>query len=298
MEQQRTPPNFVELNKSQSYSDSALNLSDNVEEEVNVTRRFKRKHDHEHSECLENFTSQMKLMFTSFQDQQNQKFDLLNQSLQVIKELHSELKRSVEFVTAKYDESLSKIEQLQQENKTSRKQISILEQKLEYYEKASKATTLEIRNIPKTEPETKQQLMGMVMELGAAIQLNLNVNTSEIRNIYRTKGKTEAVVVDFTTVARKSDIIGAVIKYNKSQKLKKGLPLNTNDIKIKGVPQNIYISDFLTVKTQQLFYLSRQLTKRQGFHGCWISFGKIYIRRSEGDSPIHIKNSEDLDKII
>ncbi|KAH9641722.1 hypothetical protein HF086_006236 [Spodoptera exigua] len=235
-------------------------------------------------------------MFTSFQAQQNQKFDTLNQSMNVIKELHSELKNSVEFVSRKYDESLAKIELLQEENKTSKKQISLLEQKLEQYEKGSKASTLEIRNIPKTEPETKQQLIGMVMEVATAIQPNLNINSTEIRDVYRTKAET--IVVDFTTVTRKSEVIGSVIKYNKSQKVKKALPLNTNNIKMKGAPRNIYLSDCLTVKTQQLFYLSRQLTKRQGFHGCWTSFGKVYIRKKEGDSPIHIKNIEDLNNII
>lgn len=187
------------------------------------------------------------------------------------------------------------IGQLQQENKNTKKQVQLLEQKLESHEKSARASTLEIRHIPKHENETKESLVNIIKDLSLAVNLPSKVAEAEIRDIYRTNTKTEAVVVDFTTVARKTSFISAVINFNKIQKEQKQLPLNTNHLKVKGPPRNIYVSDSLTAKARRLFYLARQCAKAHSYDGCWISFGRIFLRKSEGERPIQIKDEVDLD---
>lgn len=301
MSSQRTPPNFCETKLSKNItphhsSDPALNETRKVDESLNIVRRnYKRGIDYDHSECFEKFMCQMKSMFVDFQEKQNAKFDIINQSINCIKELHLELKESVKFISKKYDESLVIIDHLQQENKNIKKQVQFLEQKLDHHEKSARASILEVRHVPKGELETKDSLVKVIQDLGAAVNVPSNVVEAEIRDIYRANSKTDAIVVEFTTVARKTAFISSFIHFNKIQREQKQLPLNTNHLKIKGPPRNIYISDSLTGRTRRLFYLARQCAKTRSYNGCWISFGRVFLRKSEGDKPIQIKDEGDLD---
>lgn len=107
---------------------------------INITERKKRKFDDENTDIM----VLIKEMFVSFSREQEKRFQ--------------ELKTSMDLMSNKYDDFLSKINTLETEKKADKLLIKELEEKLETMERKTRCTGIEIRNIPKHSGETKEFL--------------------------------------------------------------------------------------------------------------------------------------------
>lgn len=136
---------------------------------VNVTERKKRKYDEKQLDV----TALIKEMFSTFSKEQEKRFQ--------------ELKSSLEVMSNKYDEFVQKIYTLEKERKEDKILIKELEEKFEVSERKSRGSGIEIRNIPKQNGETKENLLNEIMQLGKT--LSVSIDYSNIRDIYRLKSK-------------------------------------------------------------------------------------------------------------
>lgn len=119
---------------------------------------------------------------------------------------------------------------------------------------------------------------------------------TDIRNIYRLKkspNKFSPIIMEFSSTSLKESKIKASKTPNKDNKGK----LNTTHLKLYGEPKPIFISESLTTCGRRLYYLAREYVKNHKFSSCWTSYGKVYIRRKEGDEPILISREEDMIKL-
>ncbi|KAI8426007.1 hypothetical protein MSG28_004983 [Choristoneura fumiferana] len=137
-------------------------MHDSVESEINsadnlnkITRRVKRKLTCQPWTAMTPFLPEIKQLFSDYCQKQDAKFDALTTSLASVISQNTEIKKSMEFISHKYDELVSKLADLQQENKSFKDKITSLEQQIEYSERKSRATSLEIRNIPKIQGPSK-----------------------------------------------------------------------------------------------------------------------------------------------
>ncbi|XP_045769023.1 uncharacterized protein LOC123869947 [Maniola jurtina] len=233
-------------------------------------------------------------VFTKWQSAQDTKYSKLLQSLNELKSQNSDIKKSVEFMSHKYDEMLGRLSFLETERQDYKKSINRLENKIEVLERNARITSVEIRNIPLKQKETKEALSQIALNIGGT--LNVPMQTSDIKNIFRvnTKSTTKPIIADFTTVAMKDKFISCFKKYNQQNTKEK---LNTANIKIEGPSKRIYISENLTEKTRKLFYQAREFARNNAFTFCWTSFGKVYLRKSEGLPQIIINSEQDFEKI-
>lgn len=278
-------------------SDPVLNRSPNIKEGMetqNITKRQKRTFD-SYSETSPSAMAEVRSMFSELKLQQEHKFDYLTGTINTVIEQNEEIKHSVEFMSQQYDEMLTKMNHLETQNAEYKKQIKSLESKLELMEKNSRLSAIEIRNIQKTKQENKQTLCGIIKGIGSLVSPQNCIQESEIRDIFRTKS--DAIVVDFTTITRKETLLHKIKEHNKSRREQKDTQLNTQQLNLEGPSRTIYVSEYLTHKAKRLHYLAREYVKNKQLFTAWTSYGKVYVKKKEGLPAQRIDEEKDLHMI-
>ncbi|CAG4939766.1 unnamed protein product [Parnassius apollo] len=170
---------------------------------LNVSERKKRKHDGVNP----NIMSYMSEMFSVYTNEQAKHFKDLQIIVSSIKEQNDELKKSVDTMSSKYDEFLSRLSILEAEKRQDRYIIQQLQEKIENMERKYRFSGIEIRNIPKNNEESKENLCSTVKKLGEC--LNVNLRDSDIKDVYRTNSKTgtRPIIVEFNSVIIKEKML-------------------------------------------------------------------------------------------
>lgn len=253
-----------------------------------LSERKKRKFDGNSSDN----TELLKEMISKFSIQQTVFFNQLQASINGLKEQNNQLSQSVELISSKYDGFLSQITQLEAQRREDKKTMEFLEEKVEYLERKSRSTGIEIRNIPKTNGESKNDLCKLLHSVGKSIDVDIEQNA--IKDIYRPSSKDSSapIVVELTTVLLKENILDKVKKFNKSKKA--GYKLNTSHIGLQCPVKPVYISETLTTKAQKLFYLARTFQKQYHYAFCWTAHGVIYMRKDEKSPHIKVSSEHDI----
>lgn len=297
---QRTPPKNDDLNKvlgANFGSDPNLHASSVSEKSnANILKRPKRKFDDLRGYDTDtSLVVELKDMMTDIRTQQDERFESLTSAMEAIRKQNSEIKKSVEFMSLKYDEVLTKMNQVLKENAEYKTKISGLESKLELLERNSKLTSIEIRNIPKMGNEDKITLLESTKAIASAI--NIPVQDSDVREIFRMRSNNKndgPIIVEFNSCLKRESLIKAVRSHNKLNPQNK---LNTSCLNLKCSPRPVYISESLTPMGRRLHYLARQFIKSHKYGDCWTSYGKVYIRKTKEEPRILIQNEEDLKKL-
>lgn len=126
MSVQRSPPNNLHKLKPASpvtrhNSDSALDINTRADIDdtySNTTKRTKRTS-----------VSEIKTMFEEFKLQQDQKFDILNDTLGTIMAQNQAIQKSVANLTARHQELLTKMFELEKENMDYKNRVMTLEKR-------------------------------------------------------------------------------------------------------------------------------------------------------------------------
>lgn len=237
-------------------------------------------------------------MFAELKKDQNEKFEILTNNvqkgIQALTEQNSAILGSVDFLGQKYDELMSRINILEEEKAVDRKYIKSLETRLEHMDRFIQSSTIEVRNVPKKNGETKEDLVNLVGAVGKA--LNLPIQPTEVRDVYRLNTKNEQnqpILAQLSTVVLRDKIVGSVKAYNKKYASSK---FNTSNLKLEGPPKPIFVSEGLTPQTKRLFFLAREFSKNNGIKYCWTSRGRVYMRRTDGAALIKVNGEEDLEQ--
>ncbi|CAG5042547.1 unnamed protein product [Parnassius apollo] len=115
-------------------------------------------------------------MITSWMDQQNSERTEIPSVLRSTEE-------SLTFLSTKYD-MCKKVDLMEQERHKQKEYITILENKVENLMKAQRKCTFELKNVPRSEKESKEMLLSMVSNLSTSLKVNIQSN--DIKDIYRT----------------------------------------------------------------------------------------------------------------
>lgn len=223
-------------------------------------------------------------LFESMKADQDAKFDTIVSNF-------TELRSSLDLMGQKFNEVLGRLEFLEEERQEHSGKIEFLENRVEVLERHIKGTSIEIKNIPQAPKESKEDTKNLVMQ--TAEKLNITLDSSEIRDVYRLKLKsgTNPIIADFTTVFIRDKFLTSFKRYNKDNQQDK---FNTTSLNISGPSTPVYVSENLTQKDRRLFYLAREFAKNSGYQFCWTAFGKIFIRETEGSPQIRIFKESDL----
>lgn len=284
-------------------SEPDLNVTRSVEEldrqGQNITQRHKRKR----LECsthdqLSGFMEEMRSMFSELKDHQlaqDAKMEKISQSIDEIKTQNISMQAAADFLANKFDTIQAQIGKLESDRNSNLHLIQELEGKLELLERHKRATCVEIRNLPYTTGETKQSLLSKIINVTST--LNITIDQHCVRDIFRVnKGDSndKTIIVDFTSTLTKELVIRKYKEYNKINRSNK---LNTETLRISGPRKPIFISENLTPKMKRLLYLSKEFGRSNSFAYCWVSHGKIFLRKKDGSAVIPVKCELDLTKL-
>lgn len=270
-----------------SQTGSTPNLS--TMDSDNITSRFKRKRDDE--ECDISFKNEIRLLLAASTAKSDAKFADLQVAMREIIAQNTEIKESIAFASRQYDDMVTKIESLELERKADRHHIQQLEERVEGLERLLSSTKIEIRNIPKKQGESKEDLCKFLTE-NTAKALGMPIQSCDIKDVFRAGKKDDLpIIVDFVSIAKKENIIKRVRKINTKSKL------NTTHFGLDTPTKPVYIAEKLTKNTQRTFFLARTYAKNNGFKYCWTSYGQVYLRKDDGQQHIIIRSEADLNNL-
>lgn len=285
----RTPPPTPVKGKEDSgsrvtlQSGSSPDLS-SLGQDTNITTRLKRKRAD--CDCSCRLDEIRAMLTTSTAQSENKLAEIISQNEEIMKSLTT--------LTAEYDDMKVQLNTMAAERESDRRYIRELEERVDRLDRQQCSTKIEIRNVPIKENENKEDLCTIVTE--TAMVLGHTLQSSEIKDIFRTKTKNDSniITVELTSAITKDAIIKKARKFNKDNKDNK---LNSTHLKIEGPKKPIYLSEKLTLKDQRLYYLARRFADSHAYKYCWTSFGKVLLRKKEGDRQIIIKKEADLDSL-
>lgn len=267
-----------------------------------ANRSGKRKHDGmDETSDFHVFMNSMRSMFSTFTSEMDSRLHTLHVSVTAIREQNCEITKSIEYMSNKYDEMLKRIEALEKDKRDDKKIIQSLEDKIETLERKSRSSCIEIRNLPsrpsiENKPETKEDLCNIIKTLSNT--LNVKLEECELKDVYRTsarKDSSKPIIVEFCSVMKKDNLLRAVKDFNKHKS--NDDKLNTQHLNFLGPKKGVFISETLTSRAQQLFYIAREFAKEFHYDYCWTSRGMIYLRKAENLPYVRVICESDIEKL-
>lgn len=284
------PEPQTKANVSRSASITSV-VSDNDSSTTDgITVRKRKRSD----EGMKEFREEIMQMFTLWKTEHDKKMTIILNTVNEIREQSADIRISIDLMSKNYDDLMKKIDKLEIERENNIKYIKVLENKIEQIERGQNFSRIELRGVPRKQSETKKNLVALVQSMGKA--LRISVEAKDISDVYRTNTKSEKskpIIVQFNSVLMKEDMLRSLKAYNRDNVEK----FNTLLLQVDGPPSPVFISESLTPQARKLFATARMFAKDNGYRYCWTSFGKIYLRKSEGDKLIRVDSDQDLHKL-
>lgn len=202
---------------------------------------------------------------------------------------HEELAETKQIVNKQREELaawMRTVEELRTENCTLRKQVAVLESRVDESEQYSRRNTLEIHGVPVQKGES---VVSLVKAVGRA--LDYPVEDSMIDACHRLRvregsGKPPGIII---RMVRRMDADALLQK----RRVKRNL--NTSDIGLTTTSADaVYVNESLTPARRRLLHLARQAKNEKGYAFLWIRGGKILLRKDQGAKVIVVSHLEDL----
>ncbi|KAJ8737596.1 hypothetical protein PYW08_000191 [Mythimna loreyi] len=306
----RTPPSTPKIEVQRASSNPNITDKTRDADLFNITQRSKRprsESSNSNANELENFKTEIREMLTEWKSDQDaslktfmskithelSELKLQNEKLQDIK---IEIQESASLINEKYEEVKLRLDKLENERSEHRKYINKLEMQLKDIQESRRSAVIELRNIAHTEKEDNSHLIKTFV--GACTALEVPVDQTEIRDIYRLQGKhgpSKQIIVELHSVTKKNNILSALREFNKGKANTE--KLNSGHIGLTGERFPIYIADRPPASIRQLFYETRKFSKSQGYQFCWLANDKIFLRKREGEKSVRIESTQCFNKL-
>lgn len=239
--------------------------------------------------------SEINKLFASFERRQDSRFESLSSTMSNVMLQNSEIQKSIDFFSAKYDALLERLDKTERENDALKKRIFALENSVDDIERNARSAMLEIRNISNSDSETKIGLTEIVKNIGIVVKQPIKLeDIKDVRRLVSRNSVSSPILVEFCSSTVKESVIKAVKTFNKTNQNSK---LSTALLQLAGPQRPVYVSDSLTSRSRHLFYLARDLAKKGSFEGCWTAYGKVYVKKKTGMPATRIFSEDDLLKI-
>ncbi|CAG9782736.1 unnamed protein product [Diatraea saccharalis] len=206
---------------------------------------------------------------------------------------NTQMDNSITFLYAQLAEMKK---QLETERNFYKQKFTVLEEQVKECQPLSRASFIEVRNVPESRYETVSDLINFIQKLG--MTLDIRINYHDIRDIYRRGNpeKTKTIVVEFMTVQMKHMILSSTRRFNKNRAIAD--KLNCEHIGMIGEKRPIYVVEHLSISGSKLFFQARQFSKKCGYQFCWTKNGKIFLRENTNTKFIHVKTEQCLSNLI
>lgn len=263
------------------------------------TQRLKRRRESEWKDDFCDFKEEVKNTIRELLAESDLELQKIKPILTDIQQTNHNIETTVAFLASQNEELKKKIEHLEGQAKKDRDQITMLENKIEDLQRDSRNTYIEIKNVPKTTNETQEDLIRMVTSCSLAKNIDCQITTSDIKDIYRINVKKDTkntpVVVETSSAIVRSNILKMSKAYNVKHPEKKLCAKQLGFATNEDTP--IFISEQLTAKGARLYFLARDLIKSKIYKFCWTAYGRVYVRKNEDSPKINITSESQVHKL-
>ncbi|CAH0401972.1 unnamed protein product [Chilo suppressalis] len=156
------------------------------------------------------FKDEKRELFTSFISTQQSQIQGIIDDLKEIQLTNYNIENSIALLTSQNEQFQQKIESLEGQTKKDREYILVLESKIEDSPRTSRKTSIKIKNVPKQERESTEDLINMILSLAKTI--NLDIESRDIKDIFRLQTKREGggrntpIIIELGSVILKNNL--------------------------------------------------------------------------------------------
>lgn len=205
-----------------------------------------------------------------------------------LKETVPNIERSIQLMSDKYDEMLTRLAAQEKDTKEIRKRLERLEQNtcasddatkrleadLNELEWRSRKLNLEIHGVGVSEGEN---LLAKVNSVASMIDVRA-LEATDVAAIHRLPckfGKTPGIIVRYIRQSVRDEWL-----HNRS--------------KLREKKSNLFIQENLTSQSRQLLREAKEWAKENGYKYAWHKNGKILLRKGDGDSVLVVRHRSDF----
>lgn len=229
----------------------------------------------------------------------DKKFDSLKKDIiQKIECQNTESIKSIEYISAQYDEIIKKLDINNNQNKSIQNElenikkeqvgknatIKKMELRLDEIEYTSNLNYLEIAGIPQKNGEQLEEIIKKVAS-AAGVQIKHADISKVTRTTDRRLNAPPKILVKFTEIKQKEILLSK----------KREMDLNL----LKDLTnEKVYIGEVISPYKKELLWKAKQLAKEKNYEFVWIKNGKIMVRKGHDQKILYVNHLDDLDKLI
>lgn len=183
---------------------------------------------------------------------------------------------------------------LEESNKKLSEEVNQWKSKFERVESYLNNNSIDICGVPFVENESLFNTITHIVNTGVGVNCSINdidycyrkTSTADRNN----KTKSEIVSVRFISKWKKEEIMLRLKTLIKAKNYVTTKIINAESSK------RIYFNELLTPYTRQIFNIANRKRKENKLYQVWIRNSKVFVRAKEGDPPVHVKATEDLNR--
>ncbi|XP_046404711.1 uncharacterized protein LOC124170068 [Ischnura elegans] len=188
----------------------------------------------------------------------------------------------LEVHSKRFDECYARMDFLESENRSLKKQIALLAKHSDDLEQRSLVNSVEIHGYPL---QKNEDLPSIICNIGA--ELGVTVKASDIESCYRFKPKSESghsgIHVKFLRQHIKEDLLA-------KRRVKRDF--STRHLNLDVSPTPLYINEALCPGRRKVLHAARAAKNEKGYKYLWIRGGKVLMRKAEKE-PVFVLTSLD-----
>lgn len=233
-----------------------------------------------------------------FKDQFKDDFESFRKDMKLI----SELTKSVEFMSSKFDEINKELSELRSEtvvlraeNAHLRENVTELNTKMSLMEQRARENNIEVHCIPE---HSNENLVNSILQLtkvvGCPIEEREILACSRVSRINTKSTRPRSTIVKLASPRVRDSVLAAYYKYNK---LNPSHKLSSSDLGIGGDKQPIYLMEHLSPNNRELHAQARIFKKDNQYKYVWVRNGRVMLRKDDSSTAVWVKNAEILKKL-
>ncbi|XP_037298997.1 uncharacterized protein LOC119190695 [Manduca sexta] len=164
--------------------------------------------------------------------------------------------------------------------------------RLNILEQHQRECNLEMNGVPENRSENITKLIGILAsKIECPISETDIVHASRVAKINKENDRPRTIIFKLRSRLLRDSLLAAVQTYNKHNPREK---INSHHLGISGNCVPIYVSEHLSPTNKSLHAAVRLKAKELGYKFVWVRDGRIYARKDEFCSALHIRSMDGL----
>lgn len=188
-----------------------------------------------------------------------------------------------------------KIKALETERSGLQSDIANLDRRLVSIEKTSRSHNIELHMVPE---KRNENVLNIIKKLYETVNLTLDMsNICAVRRVAKLDPKSERprnILITLQSERLRDGLLSAVRRFNRANRSN---TLNSVQLGVEGEPRAVYVAEHLSPATKKLHAETRKLAKDLAYKYVWVKYERVYVRKDDNGSAIHIKDINDIKKL-